>query len=114
MEYCASLKNLKVTGFFFFFFFFFFRFVLVLKTIWLQSIENAPNFVFVKGNILSMDFMHYLMKTHKIDTVLHFAAQSHVDNSFGNSLEFTRTNTLGTHTLLEVARLAGAQLKLFM
>lgn len=45
---------------------------------------------------------------------MHFAAQSHVDNSFGNSLTFTRTNTLGTHTLLECARLVGAQLKLFI
>lgn len=45
---------------------------------------------------------------------MHFAAQSHVDNSFGNSLTFTRTNTLGTHTLLECARLTQAQLKLFI
>jgi dTDP-D-glucose 4,6-dehydratase len=58
--------------------------------------------------------MRYLMKQYQVDTVLHFAAQSHVDNSFGNSLEFTRTNTLGTHTLLEVARLVGSQLKLFV
>jgi UDP-glucose 4,6-dehydratase len=70
--------------------------------------------MFVKGNILSMDFMHYLVKANKVDTVMHFAAQSHVDNSFGNSLEFTKTNTLGTHTLLEVARGLGSQLKLFM
>lgn len=49
-----------------------------------------------------------------MDTILHFAAQSHVDNSFGNSLTFTRTNTLGTHTLLECARLAQKQLKLFV
>ncbi len=63
---------------------------------------------------MSTDFLRYLMKHYKVDTVLHFAAQSHVDNSFGNSLEFTKTNTLGTHTLLEVARLAGPQLKLFV
>jgi UDP-glucose 4,6-dehydratase len=35
---------------------------------------------------------------------MHFAAQSHVDNSFGNSLEFTKTNVLGTHVMLEAAR----------
>ena len=40
----------------------------------------------------------------QVDTVLHFAAQSHVDNSFGNSLEFTKTNVLGTHVMLEAAR----------
>lgn len=63
---------------------------------------------------MSTDFLRHLFTEHKIDTVLHFAAQSHVDNSFGNSIEFTRTNTLGTHTLLEVARLAGEQIKLFV
>jgi hypothetical protein len=40
----------------------------------------------------------------QVDTVMHFAAQSHVDNSFGNSLEFTKTNVLGTHVMLEAAR----------
>jgi UDP-glucose 4,6-dehydratase len=35
---------------------------------------------------------------------MHFAAQSHVDNSFGNSLEFTKANVLGTHVMLEAAR----------
>jgi UDP-glucose 4,6-dehydratase len=89
MEYCASVKNL-------------------------DQIINAPNFRLVEGDILSTDFVRYLLKEHKIDTVMHFAAQSHVDNSFGNSLEFTRTNTLGTHTLLECARLTQAQIKLFI
>ena len=40
------------------------------------------------------------------DLLVHLAAESHVDNSFGDSLQFTRTNTLGTHTLLEAARIA--------
>jgi len=89
LEYCASLKNL-------------------------ESIIAKPNFKFIQGDILSTDFIRFLLKEHKVDTVMHFAAQSHVDNSFGNSLEFTRTNTLGTHTLLECARLAQDQLKLFI
>jgi dTDP-glucose 4,6-dehydratase len=80
----------------------------------LASIKDAPNFAFVKGNILSADFMRHLVASYKVDTILHFAAQSHVDNSFGNSLMFTQTNTLGTHTLLEVARSLGKQLKLFV
>lgn len=42
-----------------------------------------------------------------VDTVLHFAAQTHVDNSFGNSLAFTLANTYGTHVLLEACRLSG-------
>ena len=77
----------------------------------MNSIIDKPNFTFVKGNILSADFMLHIFKEYTVDTVLHFAAQSHVDNSFGNSIEFTKTNTLGTHTLLEVARLVGEQLK---
>jgi len=44
---------------------------------------------------------------NKIDTVMHLAAQTHVDNSFGNSLIFTETNTMGTHVLLECCRIYG-------
>lgn len=47
------------------------------------------------------------MERHSIDTVLHFAAQSHVDLSFGNSYGFTHTNVYGTHVLLESARKVG-------
>lgn len=43
------------------------------------------------------------MKKYKIDTVFHFAAQSHVDLSFGNSFQFTETNVKGTHVMLECA-----------
>lgn len=43
--------------------------------------------------------------TRDIDCVIHVAAESHVDNSFGNSLQFTRSNTLGTHSLLEACRI---------
>ena len=43
--------------------------------------------------------------TRGMDCVIHVAAESHVDNSFGNSLEFTRSNTLGTHSLLEACRI---------
>jgi dTDP-glucose 4,6-dehydratase len=70
----------------------------------LEEIIDAPNFVFVKGSINNVELVSYIMKTHEIDTVLHFAAQSHVDRSFGNSLEFTHTNVLGTHVLLECAK----------
>lgn len=47
------------------------------------------------------------MEAEKIDTILHFAAQTHVDNSFGNSFQFTQNNIMGTHVLLESAKLAG-------
>ena len=41
---------------------------------------------------------------------MHFAAQTHVDNSFGNSFQFTQNNIMGTHVLLESAKLAGIKL----
>ena len=47
------------------------------------------------------------LKYYNIDTIIHFAAESHVDNSFGNSLEFTISNLLGTHTLLECSKQYG-------
>jgi UDP-glucose 4,6-dehydratase len=46
-----------------------------------------------------------VLKEQKIDTILHFAAQTHVDNSFGNSFAFTQTNIYGTHVLLESAKM---------
>ena len=45
-----------------------------------------------------------MFKENEIDTVMHFAAQTHVDNSFGNSFAFTQANIYGTHVLLEVAK----------
>ncbi|CAN0048498.1 unnamed protein product, partial [Choristocarpus tenellus] len=59
---------------------------------------------FVKGNICSSDMVTYLLQEESIDTILHFAAQTHVDNSFGNSFQFTHNNIYGTHVLLESAK----------
>merc|ERR1711916_135802 len=50
-----------------------------------------------------------VMKEYEIDTVLHFAAQSHVDNSFGNSFQFTENNMMGTHVLIEAAMAHGVK-----
>jgi dTDP-D-glucose 4,6-dehydratase len=47
------------------------------------------------------------LKDNNIDTIFHFAAQSHVDLSFGNSYQFTSTNVYGTHVLLECAKTHG-------
>jgi len=58
----------------------------------------------VIGNLKNKDLVVHILNEHEIDTVVHFAAQTHVDNSFGNSLEFTIDNILGTHTLLECCR----------
>jgi len=62
---------------------------------------------FIKGDIQSADLLNYILEEEQIDTVMHFAAQSHVDNSFGNSLAFTLNNSYGTHVLLESCRLFG-------
>lgn len=70
----------------------------------LDEVASLPNFKFVKGDICSPDLVSYVLKEEKIDTVMHFAAQTHVDNSFGNSFQFTRTNIYGTHVLLESAK----------
>jgi dTDP-D-glucose 4,6-dehydratase len=56
------------------------------------------------GNLKNKDLVLHILNDHEIDTVIHFAAQTHVDNSFGNSLEFTSDNILGTHTLLECCK----------
>ena len=56
------------------------------------------------GNLKNKDLVLHILNDHDIDTVIHFAAQTHVDNSFGNSLEFTIDNILGTHTLLECCK----------
>jgi len=70
----------------------------------LNEIKDLPNFKFVKGDICSDDLVSYCFKENKIDTVMHFAAQTHVDNSFGNSFAFTQANIYGTHVLLESAK----------
>jgi UDP-glucose 4,6-dehydratase len=55
------------------------------------------------------DFPLCVRLTRNVDYVIHLAAESHVDNSFGNSLNFTQSNTLGTHTLLEACRVNGVK-----
>uniref|UniRef100_A0A7S0SZP8 NAD(P)-binding domain-containing protein n=1 Tax=Chromulina nebulosa TaxID=96789 RepID=A0A7S0SZP8_9STRA len=72
----------------------------------LDSIKDYPNYKFIKGNICSSDLINFVLSSEKIDTILHFAAQTHVDNSFGNSFQFTQNNIMGTHVLLESAKLA--------
>lgn len=72
------------------------------------------NFKFVKGDVTSVDLVSYVMESEDIDTVLHFAAQTHVDNSFGNSFAFTENNVVGTHVMLEAAKVRMPKLKRFV
>ncbi|KAH9538842.1 hypothetical protein CY35_15G027800 [Sphagnum magellanicum] len=82
LDYCSNLKNLLPS-------------------------KASQNFKFVKGDIGSADLVNYLLITEGIDTIMHFAAQTHVDNSFGNSFEFTKNNIYGTHVLLEACKVTG-------
>ncbi|KAK5813961.1 trifunctional UDP-glucose 4,6-dehydratase/UDP-4-keto-6-deoxy-D-glucose 3,5-epimerase/UDP-4-keto-L-rhamnose-reductase RHM1-like [Gossypium arboreum] len=82
LDYCSNLKNLLPS-------------------------QSSPNFKFVKGDIASADLVNYLLVAESIDTIMHFAAQTHVDNSFGNSFEFTKNNIYGTHVLLEACKVTG-------
>ena len=79
-----------------------------------EEIRNSENYQFIKGNLQEFDLLNYIFDTNEISHIIHFAAQSHVDNSFTNSLQYTKDNVFGTHNLLEVARLHQESLKLFI
>lgn len=89
MDYCAKKENVHL------------------------SPETQDRYSLIQGNICSGDLLKYLLEYHEIEYVVHFAAQSHVDNSFNSSLIHTTDNVLGTHTLLEECRKYG-QIKKFI
>jgi len=75
------------------------------------------NYTFVHGDITDVQTVMEVLDTYQPDTILHLAAETHVDNSFGNSFQFTQTNIMGTHVLLECAkryRASGQTLRLFL
>ncbi|KAL9036994.1 MAG: hypothetical protein Q9214_005890 [Letrouitia sp. 1 TL-2023] len=82
LDYCASLNNHRI-------------------------LDSQPNFTFFKGDVVSPADVAACLKKYNVDTIFHFAAQSHVDLSFGNSYGFTATNVYGTHVMLECAKAAG-------
>ena len=79
LSYCSSLNNVK-------------------------EIENEPNYKFYLMDITSVNEMNKIFEIEQFDTIMHFAAQTHVDNSFGNSFKFINDNITGTHVLLELAK----------
>lgn len=81
MYYCASEKNV------------------------FQEVRDSSRYIFIKGNLCSADLVRHILDNYQITHVIHFAAQSHVQNSFGDALQYTQDNVLGTHTLLEQCRL---------
>ena len=62
------------------------------------------NLAYVKGSIADALLLKQVLTYHAVTRIVHFAAQTHVDASFANSIKFTQTNVLGTHTLLEAVR----------
>jgi len=70
----------------------------------LRDIEDEPNYKFVKGDIVDSHFVDSLFETHNFAGVIHLAAESHVDRSITNPLEFIQTNVIGTVNLLNAAK----------
>lgn len=70
----------------------------------LRDLENETNHRFVKGDINDGQLLESLFAEHQFDGVIHLAAESHVDRSITNPLEFVKTNVLGTVNLLHVAK----------
>ena len=71
------------------------------------SIKQNNKYVFVKGNLNDVSLLTNTLNKYQITHIIHFAAQSHVQNSFYNSLMYTNDNILGTHNLLECCRIYG-------
>jgi dTDP-glucose 4,6-dehydratase len=70
----------------------------------LIDIEQAPNYTFIKGDITDAHFLNQLFTQHNFKGVIHLAAESHVDRSILNPLEFVMTNVIGTVNLLNAAK----------
>lgn len=70
----------------------------------LKDVEEAPNYTFIKGDIVDASFIDDLFDTHQFDGVVHLAAESHVDRSISDPLAFVRTNVIGTVNLLNSAK----------
>jgi len=72
-----------------------------------RTIQHDPRYVFRQGNLRDRPFIESILREFQPTHVIHFAAQSHVQRSFDDSLEFTYDNILGTHLLIECCRLYG-------
>ena len=66
----------------------------------LKDIQSAPNYTFIKGDITDEGFINNIFEKYKFDSVIHLAAESHVDRSITDPLAFAKTNILGTMVLL--------------
>ena len=82
LYYCASVENIKI------------------------HIRQSSRYKFYNENLCSSDLLS-ILKSNDVTHIIHFAAQSHVQNSFTDSIQYTMDNVLGTHHLLEAARKYG-------
>jgi dTDP-glucose 4,6-dehydratase len=71
----------------------------------LKGIEKNSHYTFIRGDICNQVSVDAVLDSHHIDAIVHFAAESHVDRSITNASAFVMTNVVGTHTLLECARI---------
>ncbi len=69
-----------------------------------KEVENHPRYTFVQGDICDRNFVEELFQKYQFHDVIHFAAESHVDNSISGPEAFIKTNVLGTFNLLDTAR----------
>ena len=72
--------------------------------------KNHDHYKFIEGNINDRYLVQYILRSENITHIIHFAAQSHVDNSFENSLQYTSDNVMGTHTILEAIRIVNKEI----
>ncbi|ADV46659.1 dTDP-glucose 4,6-dehydratase [Nitratifractor salsuginis] len=70
----------------------------------LKEVENHPRYKFIRGNICNRELVDFIFNEYDIRGVIHFAAESHVDNSIKNPGVFVETNVNGTYTLLDVTK----------
>ena len=82
------------------------NFINVDKLDYCSNVDNVKSGVatFVQGNVGNRELIEHLISIYKFDAIFHFAAQSHVDNSFNDALSFTMDNTHATHVLVEACR----------
>lgn len=72
------------------------------------SVRIGNHYILIKGDLTDPELnLEKILRKHRITHIVHFAAQSHVQNSFNDSLQYTQDNIVGTHMLLEAARLYG-------
>jgi len=73
----------------------------------LESISINKKYKLIKGNLCNTELVSNILNEYNITHIIHFAAQSHVQNSFEDSIKFTQDNVIGTHVLLECSRKYG-------